>query len=79
MMSFNYSPEKCKQVSVGDGFALALTASGKVLEIGKKWSEVMTTTIKLPNDLVLGQGHDYEAIFVEACGSVVMIGIRFNF
>ena len=69
------SQQKCTQVSVGDGFALALTASGKVLEIGKKLSEVMTTTVILPNDL----GHDYEAIFVEACGSVGMIGIRFNF
>ena len=71
----NYSQEKCTQVSVGDGFALALTASGKVLEIGKKLSDVMTTTVILPNDL----GHDYEAILVEACGSVGMIGIRFNF
>ena len=70
----NYSQEKCMQVSVGDGFALALTASGKVLEIGKKWSEQMTKKVKLPNDL----GHDYEAIFVEACGSVGMIAIRFN-
>lgn len=70
-----FSQEKCTQISVGDGFTLALTASGKVVEIGKKWSDVMTTTVILPNDL----GHDYEAIFVEACGSVGMIGIRFNF
>ena len=74
-MSFNYSPEKCKQVSVGDGFALALTASGKVVEIGKKLSEQMTKIVILPNDL----GHDYEAILVEACGAVGMIGIRFKF
>ena len=70
----DFSQEKCTQVSVGDGFALALTASGKVFEIGKKWLELITKKVELPNDL----GHDYEAILVEACGSVGMIGIRFN-
>ena len=65
----DFSQEKCTQISVGDGFALALTVSGKVFEIGKKLSEVMTTTVILPNDL----GHDYEAILVEACGSVAWL------